>query len=60
VLLAAAAYDVVFDRCVDVDGMRYAAPSQVVVDLLTGPGRSPSEGQALLEWMEGDEDAWRR
>lgn len=37
----------------------YAAPSQVVVDLLTGHGRSHAEGQALLDWMEMNEDTWR-
>jgi hypothetical protein len=59
VLLAAPASDVVFDRNSDLDGVRYAAPSQVAVDLLTGPGRSPAEGQALLDWMESNEPAWR-
>ena len=59
VLLAAPASAVVFDRGSDIDGVRYAAPSQVAVDLLTGPGRSPAEGKALLDWMEGDEPAWR-
>jgi hypothetical protein len=42
------------------DGVMYAAPSQVAVDLLTGPGRSPAEGQALLDWMESNEPAWRK
>ncbi|TDI47137.1 MAG: hypothetical protein E2P02_03915 [Acidobacteria bacterium] len=37
-----------------------AAPSQVVADLLTSPGRAPQEGEALLEKMKGTEDAWRR
>jgi hypothetical protein len=59
VLLAAPFSTVVFDRSRDVDGVRYAAPSQVAVDLLTGPGRSPAEGQALLDWMESNEPAWR-
>ena len=40
--------------------VRLAAPSQVAVDLLTGPGRSPSEGEALLAWMEAHEPAWRK
>ena len=60
VLLAAPASDVVFDRLSTLDGVVYAAPSQVAVDLLTGPGRNPSEGQELLEWMESNEPAWRR
>jgi hypothetical protein len=59
VLLAEPASAVVFDRSRDLDGVRYAAPSQVAVDLLTGPGRSPAEGQALLDWMESNEPTWR-
>lgn len=34
--------------------------SQVAVDLLTGPGRNPGEGVALLDWMEAHESQWRR
>lgn len=60
ILLAAPTSAVVFDRSRDLDGVRYAAPSQVAVDLLTGPGRSPAEGQALLDWMESNEPAWRK
>jgi hypothetical protein len=50
---------VVFDRTQKDKGLRYAAPSQVVVDCLTGTGRMPAEGEALLEWMVADESAWR-
>jgi hypothetical protein len=39
--------------------LAYAAPSQVVVDCLTGNGRMPAEGEALLEWMVEHEPAWR-
>lgn len=41
------------------DGLRYAAPSQVAVDCLSGNGRMPAEGEALLEWMQANESAWR-
>lgn len=41
------------------DGLRVAAPVQVVADLLTGPGRAPSEGEALIDWMEANEPVWR-
>ena len=41
------------------DGLRYAAPSQVAVDCLTGNGRMPAEGEALLEWMLASESEWR-
>lgn len=60
VLLAAGDYDIVFERTQDIDGLRIAAPSQIAVDLLTAPGRGPTEGQALLDWMEVNEPAWRR
>lgn len=60
VALASGKYDVVFDRAEVVNGVRVAALSQVAVDLLTGPGRNPSEAGALLDWMEADESRWRR
>ncbi len=60
VLLAAPDSKVVFDRAREIDGVLYAAPSQVAVDLLTGPGRNPAEGKALLDWMEINERAWRK
>lgn len=60
VALATGKYDMVFDRADVVDGLRVAAPSQVAVDLLTGPGRNPSEAGALLDWMQADESRWRR
>lgn len=46
-------------RLRDVDGYQCVALSQVVVDLLTSPGRGPVEAEALMEWMTGNEDAWR-
>jgi hypothetical protein len=60
VALATGKYDVVFERADIVEGLRVAAPSQVAVDLLTGPGRNPSEAIALLDWMASNESAWRR
>ncbi len=59
VLLAAPRYDVVYDRCIPVNGLQVVAPSQAAVDLVTGPGRNPAEGEALLDWMEANLDAWR-
>ncbi len=50
---------VAFDRTWERDGVRYAALAQVAADLLTSPGRSPAEGEALIEWMKGNENAWR-
>lgn len=42
------------------DGVTLAAPSQVAVDLLNGPGRNPAEGEALIAWMAANEEAWRK
>lgn len=60
VALASGDYDVVFEREQMIGGIRVAAVSQVAVDLLTGPGRNPSEAAALLDWMTANESAWRR
>lgn len=59
VILAEPFDRVVFERTWERDGVTYAALSQVAVDLLTGPGRGPSEGEALLRWMHEYESAWR-
>ena len=50
---------VVFDRMVERDGLRCVAPSQLAVDLLTGPGREPSQGEEMLAWMKRNEHVWR-
>jgi hypothetical protein len=51
--------EVVWRRNAEEDGLRFAAPSQVAVDCLTGTGRMPAEGEALLEWMGTNERQWR-
>ncbi|GAA2210648.1 hypothetical protein GCM10009850_061070 [Nonomuraea monospora] len=61
VMLAEPETDVVFTRTLtDASGFTIAAPSQVAVDLMTGPGRSPSEAEELIEWMTRHESSWRR
>lgn len=60
VLIATSTFDVVFERTQSYDGVRIVAPSQAVVDLMTGPGRNPAEAQALIEWMENNVKKWRR
>jgi hypothetical protein len=50
---------VVWDRVNRDDGITYVAPSQVTADCLTGTGRMPSEGEALIAWMTENEDRWR-
>jgi len=60
VILLAPFDPVVWERATEEeDGLRYAAVSQVAVDCLTGTGRMPAEGEALLEWMQANEPAWR-
>jgi hypothetical protein len=50
---------VVLERTSMRDGIRVVAAAQLAVDLLTGPGREPSEGEELLGWMKANEDRWR-
>lgn len=59
VVLAEPFDPVVFDRLSIRDDLRVVAPAQLAVDLLTGSGREPSEGDELLAWMRSNEDAWR-
>ena len=42
------------------DRLTYAAPSQVVVDLLTGPGRAPEEGASLIDVLASEDEGWTR
>jgi hypothetical protein len=51
--------DVVWTGTVAADGVSYAAVSQVAVDCLSGNGRMPAEGEALLGWMAANEEQWR-
>ncbi|MBH0775755.1 hypothetical protein IT779_05580 [Nocardia sp. NEAU-351] len=61
VLLAVPAYPVLFARSgKGFQDIRIAAPTQVAADLMTGPGRGPSEAQELLNWMGTNEQSWRR
>jgi DNA-binding transcriptional ArsR family regulator len=50
---------VVWDRSVSAGGTSYVAPSQAAVDCLTGNGRMPAEGEALIQWMLDNEKLWR-
>lgn len=61
VILAEPKYDVVFSgTSTNREGAVIVAVEQAAVDLLTGPGRNPSEGEELISWMERNEGAWRR
>lgn len=50
---------VVWERGADDSGVSYVAPSQAAVDCLTGTGRMPAEGEALVTWMAENESRWR-
>lgn len=50
---------VVWERTATDARIVYAAPSQVAVDCLTGTGRMPAEGRALLDWMTANKPKWR-
>lgn len=50
---------VVWERTSTEDGITYVAPSQAAVDCLTGNGRMPAEGDAVVRWMTDHEGAWR-
>jgi len=61
VILAEPKYDVVFSGAgANREGAVIVAVEQAAVDLLTGPGRNPSEGEELIAWMERNESEWRR
>lgn len=51
--------EVIWERTRTEGYLNFVAVSQCAVDLLTGEGREPCEGRALLEWMARNEDAWR-
>jgi len=51
--------DLPFLRSVEREGLVSAAPSQVAVDLMVGPGRNLAEGEELLRWMASNESEWR-
>jgi hypothetical protein len=53
VMLLAPADDVVFERTWKDGGLTLVAASQAAVDLLTSPGRAPSEAEAILERLAG-------
>ena len=59
VLLARPFDPVAFERAEYGDGIAYARVTQVLLDLMKGPGRGPAEAEALRAWMRGNEDMWK-
>ena len=58
VILAEPFDTVVYERGREYEGVSYVALSQNAADLLTSPGRGPSEAEELMNWMERNEVAW--
>jgi hypothetical protein len=59
VLLLAPEDDGVFENRWNEEGLWYAALPQVAADLLSGTGRGPAEGEALIAWMTAHPEVWR-
>jgi hypothetical protein len=51
--------DGAFERTMFVDDVCCVGHSQLAIDCLSGPGRMPAEGEALLSWMAAHETVWR-
>jgi hypothetical protein len=51
--------DIVFERTWQRDGLTFASLCQIAVDCLTGFGRMPQEGEALLDWMRKRAPKWQ-
>jgi hypothetical protein len=60
VLLIHAPDKSIFERHRVVDGVAHVALSQLALDCLSGTGRMPAEGEAIVEMMAADETAWRQ
>jgi hypothetical protein len=59
VLLLKAPTDVVFAGRRWVEGLPHVALSQLALDSLSGSGRMPASGQAVLDYMERTVEQWR-
>lgn len=59
VVLLEPADRVVWQGTTTEDGLTYAASTQVAMDCLSGNGRMPAEGEALLTWLITNEPSWR-
>lgn len=59
VVLAEAYDSIIYERTWDADDVVYASPAQLAIDCLTGTGRMPAEGEALVQWMKRSARRWR-
>jgi len=59
VILAQPYDDAAYARRWKLDGVGYVSVVQLAADCLTGVGRMPAEGKALVDWMRSNETRWR-
>jgi hypothetical protein len=59
VQIATTQYKSVFENTRIMSNLNLVAIPQIAVDLLSGPGRNPSEGKAIMKWMKENEEKWR-
>ncbi len=59
VVLARPYDQIVFERNTTTDNTVYVSPVQAAIDCLTGPGRMPAEGEALIKWMAKKTNRWQ-
>ncbi|MFE2548567.1 helix-turn-helix domain-containing protein [Streptomyces sp. NPDC059355] len=59
VILLRPSDDVVFERLRQVGGRQEVSLSQLALDCLSGPGRLPAEGEAVIKEMLLQEKTWR-
>ncbi len=59
VILAQPYDDAAYTRSWKFDGVSFVSLAQLAADCLTGVGRMPAEGEALVEWMRNNEARWR-
>jgi hypothetical protein len=60
VQIASTKFAVVFARTTKSNGLNYASPSQIAVELLSGSGRNPDEGEVLMDWMDDNKVGWQK
>lgn len=60
VQIASTKFSVVFARTTKSNGLNYASPIQIAVDLLSGSGRNPTEGEVLMDWMDDNKVVWQK
>ena len=50
---------IIWQRTTVDEQIQYVSPSQTAIDCLTGNGRMPAEGQAVIDWMLANQTEWR-